>query len=339
MNTKSAQSASHITAIQAINMALHDAMEADQNVIVLGEDVADREGGGIVGVTRSLSTTFGIGRVRSTPISEQAIVGAAIGAAMVGMRPVAEIMLMNFTTVAMDMIVNHAAKLRFMSGGQTCVPLTIRTMSGAGFSNGGQHSDMLEAWFAHTPGLKVVVPSNPSDAYGLMRSCIEDEDPCIFIEPLAVLFATGPAPDRGGRIALGKANVVRRGEDVTVITYGRQIADALAVAESMKGDISVEVIDLRTVAPYDQETVLASVKRTKRAVVVHEAVKSFGVGAEIAAQLNEMLFGQLEAPVLRVAGKFSPVPFSRPLEAAFLPGKAEISAAIRSLFAAGAGRV
>jgi pyruvate dehydrogenase E1 component beta subunit len=190
---------------------------------------------------------------------------------------------------------------------------------------------MLEAWFAHTPGIRVVVPSSPADAYGLLRSCIDDPDPCLFVEPIAVLFSPGPPPEHGYRIPLGKANVARTGTDVTVITYGRQVADVLAAAESVKSDISVEVIDLRTIAPYDQETVFASVGKTKRAIVVHEAVKNFGVGAEIAAQINETLFGKLAAPVQRVAGKFAPVPFSRPLETAFLPSKAEIETAIRAV--------
>src|ERR1700736_527813 len=189
------QTSTDINTIQAVNLALDDAMAADVNVIVLGEDVGDGQEGGIVGVTRGLSTKYGDSRVRSTPISEQAIIGAAIGASIVGMRPVAEIMLMNFTTVAMDMIVNHAAKLRFMSGGQTHVPITIRTMTGAGFGTGGQHSDSLEASVGHTAGIKVVAPSSPADAYGLLLSCIDDDDPCLFIENLPTYSATGTAPE------------------------------------------------------------------------------------------------------------------------------------------------
>ncbi len=197
--------------IQAVNQALDDAMALDPNVILLGEDIGDEEEGGVVGVTRGLSGKYGRSRVRTTPISEQAIIGAAIGAAIVGMRPVAEIMLMNFTTVAMDMIVNHAAKLRFMSGGQTHVPLTIRTMTGAGFGTGGQHADYLEAWFAHTAGIKVVAPSCPADAYGLMLSCIFDDDPCLFIENMPTYWNPGPAPTIGERIPLGRAHVLRAG--------------------------------------------------------------------------------------------------------------------------------
>ncbi len=323
-------SAKPVNTIQAVNQALDEAMALDPNVILLGEDIGDEEEGGVVGVTRGLSGKYGKARVRTTPISEQAIIGAAIGAAIVGMRPVAEIMLMNFTTVAMDMIVNHAAKLRFMSGGQTHVPLTIRTMTGAGFGTGGQHADYLEAWFAHTAGIKVVAPSSPADAYGLMLSCIFDDDPCLFIENMPTYWNPGAPPVAGQRIPLGKANVLRSGSDVTVVSYSRTVADCVAVADKLAKDgVNVELIDLRTIAPYDAQTVLASVGRTKRAVIVHEAVKPFGVGAEIAARINEELFGQLKAPVQRVGAAFSPVPFARPLESEFVPTQARIEAAIR----------
>jgi pyruvate/2-oxoglutarate/acetoin dehydrogenase E1 component len=318
--------------LEAVNLALHDAMEADPKVLVFGEDVADAEGGGVIGATKGLEKRFGSQRVRSTPIAEQAIIGAAIGASLVGYKPVPEIMLMNFVTVAMDMIVNHAAKLRFMSGGQTSVPITIRTMTGAGMGNGGQHSDFLEAWFAHTAGLKVVIPSNPADAYGLLLSCIDDPDPCIFVETLPMYWTSGPAPERGVRIPLGKAKVVRQGTDATVIGYGRQLNDALAVADKLGGEgVSVEVVDLRTVSPLDMDTVLASVAKTGRAVVVHEATKKFGPGAEVAAQVSEALFGQLKAPVLRIGSKFSPVPFAKSLETAFMPSQDEIASALRQL--------
>jgi pyruvate/2-oxoglutarate/acetoin dehydrogenase E1 component len=317
--------------IQAVNKAIDDAMEADANVILFGEDVADREEGGVMGVTKGLSTKYGDSRVRSTPISEQAIIGAAIGASLVGMRPVTEIMLMNFTTVAMDMIVNHAAKLRFMSGGQTHVPITIRTMTGAGFGAGGQHSDFLEAWFAHTAGMKVVIPSSPADAYGLMLSCIDDEDPCLFIENMTLYWTPGAMPEKGTRIPLGQANVVRVGADVSVVTYGRQVWDAIAVADKMaKEGVEVEVIDLRTVSPLDTQTILTSVAKTRRAVVMHEAVKKFGVGAEVASCIHEELFSSLKAPVQRVGAPHCPVPFSKPLETAFVPGQEQLEAAIRA---------
>ena len=319
-----------LNTIQAVNLALEHALGADSNVIVLGEEVADEQGGGIVGCTKGLSGKFGKSRVRSTPISEQAIIGAAIGAAIVGMRPVAEIMLMNFTTVAMDMIVNHAAKLRFMSGGQTHVPLTIRTMTGAGFGTGGQHADYLEAWFAHTAGMKVVAPSTPADAYGLLLSCIFDDDPCLFIENLPSYWTPGPAPQAGARIPLGKAHTVRAGSDVTLVSYSRMVGECVAVADKLaKENIRAEVIDLRTISPFDAEAIIASVARTRRAVIVHEAVKPFGVGAEIATQINGALFGQLAARVERVGANYSAVPFSKVLETAFPPGQAQIEAAVR----------
>jgi pyruvate dehydrogenase E1 component beta subunit len=245
------------------------------------------------------------------------------------MRPVAEIMLMNFMTVSMDQIINHAAKLRYMTGGQTHVPLTIRTTTGAGFGTGGQHSDYLEAWFAHTAGLKVVAPSTPADAYGLLLSCIFDEDPCIFIENMPLYFVPGAAPVRGLRVPIGKASVVRSGTDVTVVSYSRTLHDVTAVAEqlSAKG-ISVEVIDLRTISPLDMPTICQSVSKTRRAVIAHEANVDFGVGAEIAAQLHRDLFDTLKAPVLRVGSMRSPVPYSKPLETAYVPTQERITAAI-----------
>ena len=322
----------NITTIQALNMALHDAMEADGKVLVLGEDIGDREEGGVVGVTKGLSTAFGDLRVRTTPISEQAIIGAAIGASLAGYRPVAEIMLMNFTTVAMDMITNHAAKLRFMSGGQTNVPIVIRTMTGAGMSTGGQHSDYLEAWFAHTPGLKVVAPSNPADAYGLLLSCIQDDDPCLFIENMPTYWNPGAAPERNVAIPLGKARIARAGDAVTVIAHSRMVHESLAAANELAAEsIEVEVVDLRTISPWDRETVFDSVRKTGRAIIVHEAVREFGIGAEIASELSEQLFGILKAPVKRLGGAFAPVPFSRPLEAAYAPAKAEISTAVKNV--------
>lgn len=318
-----------ITGSAATRMALEEALAADPSVLVFGEDVADPEGGGIMGSSKGLSTRFGH-RVRSTPISEQAIAGAAVGAAIAGMRPVAEIMMMNFITLAMDMIVNHAAKTRFMSGGVTGVPLTIRTMSGAGIGAGGQHSDMYEAWLAHVPGLKVVVPSNPADQKGLLTSCIFDDDPCIFIETTMLQLQKGPAPEPGHRVPLGKAAIVRPGSDVTLIGYGRPILDALAVAEKLaETGISVEVIDLRTIVPWDEETVFASVARTGRAVTLHEAVRQFGVGAEISARIHEELFETLKAPVQRVGSLNGVVPYSPPLEQAYMWSQDRIEAGIR----------
>jgi pyruvate dehydrogenase E1 component beta subunit len=318
-----------INMVQAINLALDHAMAHDDRVLVLGEDIADPQGGGVFKCTAGLSTKHGSERVRSTPIAEQAIMGAAVGAALGGMRPVAEIMLMNFMTVGMDQLVNHAAKLRFMTGGQTHVPLTVRTATGAGFGTGGQHADYLESWFAHTAGLKVVAPSTPADAYGLLLSCIFDDDPCVFIENLPLYFVPGEAPEPGARVPLGKAKVVREGRDVTVISYSRTMLEVLAVAEELAArDISVEVIDLRSIAPLDMDTVCASVAKTRRAVVAHEAQVDFGVGAEIAARLHRELFGSLRAPVGRVGAARSPVPFSKALESAYLPTPDRIRAAI-----------
>jgi len=323
-------SAQTITFNQAYNQALDDALAADPSVFLLGEDIADEEGGGVFKATLGLSTKHGTERVRTTPISEQAIIGAAVGAALGGMRPVAEIMLMNFVTVAMDQIVNHAAKLRFMSGGQTAVPLTIRTRTGAGVGAAGQHSDMLEAWFAHVPGIKVVVPSSPADAYGLLTACIFDDDPCLIIEDVLTAGVKGPAPERGYRIPLGKAHVLREGSDVTVISYGRPMQQIVPLAEQLAGEgISVEIVDLRTVSPLDTDTILKSVAKTRRAVVVHEAPRSFGAGAEVVARIQEHLYGELAAPVLRVASNDSPVPFASVLEQAYLYQGSQIEAAIR----------
>jgi len=312
--------------LEAINEVLHEVMAADPKVILLGEGVADREGGGVVGVTKGLSKRFG-DRVMSTPISEQAIVGAAIGAALAGYRPIAEIMLMNFSTVAMDMIVNHAAKLRYMSGGQSSVPIVIRMMTGAGTSAGGQHSDFLEAWFAHTPGIKVVAPSCAADARGLMLSCIADPDPCIFIESVVSYGTKGPVDLHAQPIPLGKAKIIRSGTDLTLISYAAMVQSALHAAEQLdKTGVSAEVIDLRTIAPWDREAVINSVHKTGRALVVHEAVRNFGVGAEIAATISEELFRHLKAPVRRLGAPHAPVPFSKCLEDAYVVS-AEVIAA------------
>jgi pyruvate/2-oxoglutarate/acetoin dehydrogenase E1 component len=318
-----------ITFTDAFRIALDESMASDPSVLLLGEDIGDEEGGGVFKVTKGLSTKYGSARVRTTPISEQAILGAAVGAALAGMRPVAEIMLMNFITVAMDQIVNHAAKLRFMSGGQTSVPITIRTRTGAGGGTAGQHSDTLEAWFAHVAGVKVVVPSSPAEAVGLLSSCIFDDDPCLFIEDGMTRTQTGPKPPAGYRIPLGKANIVRTGSDISVVSYGRPIKDALEIAERLAPEgISVEVVDLRTVSPMDTETVLRSVAKTRRAVVVHEAPRSFGVGAEVAARIQEHLFSDLKAPVLRVASRDVTVPFAKVLEQEYLYKPAAIETAI-----------
>jgi len=318
--------------VQAINAAMMEAMDADPKVLVLGEDVGDAEGGGVTGTMRGLSARFGDQRVRSTPISEQAIMGAAVGAAMAGYKPVAEIMMMNFTTVAMDMIVNHAAKLRFMSGGQTSVPLVIRTMTGAGWQTAGQHSDFLEGWFAHTAGIKVVAGSNPADLKGLLLSCIQDPDPCIFIEGGMTLFAPGEVPVDQGPIPLGKARIAQEGRDVTIVSWSTQMLRCqMALQGLAEAGISAELIDLRTISPWDRACVLESVAKTGRAMIVHEAVRAFGPGAEIAATINEELFGQLKAPVRRLGAPSCPVPFAKVLEDAFLVQPQDIIAAAQAL--------
>ncbi|MEM8918252.1 MAG: alpha-ketoacid dehydrogenase subunit beta [Pseudomonadota bacterium] len=317
---------------QACNMAMARAMADDDKVILLGEDIADKEGGGVFKVTAGLSEKYGTDRVRSTPISEQAIVGAAVGSALVGYRPVAEIMLMNFITVAMDQLVNHAAKLRFMSGGQTSVPLTIRTTTGAGTGLGGQHSDMLEAWLAHVPGLKVVAASNPADAYGLLYSSIMDDNPVVFIENTPTYFTKGPAPAPDHVVPLGKASVPREGTDISLITYGRGVGASHAVAEKLAGEgISCEIVDLRTIAPFDENTVLKSVAKTKAAVVVHEAVKNFGTGAEISSRIHEELFSDLKGPVGRVGSGYAPVPFSPTIEKAWMFSEDDIEREVRAI--------
>jgi len=326
----------NVNMIQAINSALAHALENDSKVFLLGEDIADPEEGGIVGVTKGLSTRFGEERVRTTPISEQAIIGAAIGAAMGGYKPVAEIMMMNFIAVAMDMIVNHAAKLRFMSGGQTSVPIVIRTMTGAGMATAGQHSDYLEAWFAHTAGMKVVAPSTPADAYGLLLSAIDDPDPVLFIENMPIYWTPGPAPAEGHRMPLGKGKISREGSDLTIVSYSRTAVEALAAAELLAAEgVDAEVIDLRTVMPWDRHTVFASVRKTGRLMVAHEAVQNCGVGAEIAAVVQDELWGGLRAPVRRVGAPSTPVPFSKPLEDAYLVTAPRIAEAARVLLKAG----
>ncbi len=328
---------SKISMVQALNRAIDEAMAEDEGVILLGEDVSAKQGGGVFKVSAGLTEKYGEHRIRATPISEQAIMGACVGAALAGFRPIAEIMLMNFVTVCMDQIVNHAAKLRFMSGGQTNVPLVIRTTTGVGVGFGGQHSDMLEAWFAHVPGLKIVTPSNAADAQGLMRAAIACNDPVIFIENILCYGLQADDPGPNHVVPLGKAAVAREGSDVSIITYGRTVLDALEVAGQLQEDgISAEVIDLRTIAPFDEEAVMASVKKTGRAIVLHEAVKAFGTGAEISARINEKLFGQLKAPVQRIGGAFSAVPMANALEQAWIPTKDEIKAAARAAVSYGA---
>ncbi len=319
----------------AVTEALDIALSTDERVFLLGEDIAD-PAGGVVKATYGLSTKHGRHRVRPTPIAEQAIIGAGIGAAMAGMRPVAEIMINDFLMVCMDQVSNHAAKLRYMSGGRTSVPLTIRTLT-AGFvgSFGAQHSQTLEGWLAHTPGIKVVYPSTPYDAKGLLLSCIADEDPCVFFESMRLYFTPGPVPEGDYRIPLGVADVKRPGTDMTIISYGWAMAESLAAAASLaESGIDAEVLDLRTIVPLDLEAVLSSVRRTRRALIVHAATEFGGFGAELATQIHSALHRDLHAPVSRVGARYTPVPFAQNLEAEHFPTQARVEAAAKALMKA-----
>lgn len=315
---------------RAINQAIAECMEEDSSVIVIGEDVGAAEGP--FKVTRGLLNKFGPERVFDTPISEAAIVGASVGAALGGLKPVVEIMFMDFVTLAMDALVNQAAKQRFMSGGQCSIPIVVRTPHGAGLSAGAQHSQCLEAWLAHVPGLKVVCPSNPSDAYSLFKAAVADPDPVIFVENKTLYAMTGELAVGGDADMIGRARVARPGRDVTVVSYGASVHTSLAAAQNLQGaGIEAEVIDLRSLQPWDKEMVFASVARTHRVVIVHEAVRAFGVGAEIAASIGEDLFDELDAPIVRVGAPFMPVPFAKSLEAQYIPGVDAVTAGIRKV--------
>jgi acetoin:2,6-dichlorophenolindophenol oxidoreductase subunit beta len=316
------------TYLQAITTTLAEAMRADQRVLVLGEDVAE---GGPWGATTGLAEEFGAERVRSTPISEAAICGIAIGAAQSGMRPVLEIMFVDFLTLAFDQLVNQAAKGHFMSGGQLQVPLVLRTQGGAGQRGGAQHSQSLEAWLTHVPGLKVAMPSTAADAAGLLATAIADPNPVVFVENKTLYFRREEVADDLEPIPLGRASVMRAGRDVTVVALSRLVSESLAAADELVGDgIEVEVIDPRTLVPLDLETIVESVRRTHRLVIAHEAVTHGGFGAELAAQVQAAAFDELDAPIERVGAPFAPVPFSPPLEDVYLPGRDEVAAAVRA---------
>ncbi len=323
---------------EAVNEALDIALSSDPSVLVLGEDLED-PAGGIVKQTYELSTKHGRSRVRGTPISEQAIVGASIGASMMGMKPVAEIMVCDFAMVCMDQIANHAAKLRYMSGGRTSVPITIRMLTAGNVGSfGAQHSQSLEAWFAHAPGLKVVAPSNAYDAKGLLLSAIHDPDPCIVLEAMRCYFVPGEVGVGDYRIPIGTAAIRQTGTDVTLISYSWGMQEVFAAAEALQADgVSCEVIDLRSIVPLDLNRILESVSKTGRAVVVHPAVEFCGFGAELSSKIHENLFGQLKAPVARVGAAYTPIPFNQRLEALHFPNAARvIGAAKKTLSAVGA---
>jgi pyruvate dehydrogenase E1 component beta subunit len=314
--------------IKAINEALHEEMARDENVFIIGEDVGAP--GGAFGGTRGLLQTFGERRVKDTPISESAIVGLALGAAMKGLRPVVEVMFADFLPVCMDQIVNQIAKTRFMFGGQFTAPLVIRAPGGAGLNAGPQHSQSLEAWFAHVPGLKVVMPATPADAKGLLKSAIRDDDPVLFLEHKALYAMSGQIPEEEYLVPLGKADIRRTGKDVTIVTASRMVQQALDAAETLAGQgTDVEVIDLRSLTPLDKETIFNSVEKTSRLVIAHEAVKAFGIGAEIAAMVSEEMIDVLDAPVVRVGAPFSPVPFSQ--EGDYLPNASDVVRAVEKV--------
>ena len=319
---------SDTTYLASITATLADAMRADPRVIVLGEDVAE---GGPWGATAGLADEFGAERVRNTPISEAAIAGVAIGMAQSGLRPVVEIMFVDFLTLALDQLVNQAAKAHFMSGGQLSVPLVVRTQGGAGQRGAAQHSQSLEAWLAHVPGLKVAMPSTAADVAGLLASAIADPNPVVVVENKTLYFRREPARPFEP-VPLGRARVARPGRDVTVVALSRLLPEALAAADELAAEgVEVEVIDPRCLVPLDLDAIVGSVSRTHRLVVAHEAVLHGGFGAEIAAQAQAAAFDELDAPVVRVGAPFTPVPFSPPLEDAYLPGRPDVAAAVRSL--------
>jgi len=318
---------------EAIRDAQDVALGLDPAVLALGEDIGD-PAGGVFKTTLGLSTKWGAERVRDTPIAEQAIIGAGMGAALAGMRPVAEIMFNDFVGVCLDQLTNHAAKQRFMSGGATSVPLTIRTIAAGGVGGlGAQHSQSLEAWLLHAPGIKVIYPSTPIEAKGLLLSAIFDDDPCLHIESMAIMHAIKEEVPLGDyRIPLGVAKVKREGSDITLITYGMFVHQCLAVAETLAAEgISAEVIDLRTLVPIDYERILASVSKTGRALVVHLATEFCGFGAEIATTINEELFRSLKAPASRLGADYVPIAYSREIETAQIPSQDRIIARVRAL--------
>jgi pyruvate dehydrogenase E1 component beta subunit len=317
-----------ITYREAVRDALGSAMRKDDDVFIMGEDIAEM--GGSMAVTQGLLEEFGPERVRNTPISEMAIVGAGIGAAMAGMRPVVEIMYEDFLTLSLEQIVNQAAKHRYMSGGQLKVPLTVRTQGGAGWSPGAQHAQQLEAWLVHVPGLKVAYPSTPEDVRGLLWTSIYDDNPVVFFEHRLLYPVKGEVPEKLEPIPLGKARTIREGSDVTVIAIGPLVHRALDAAKQAEEDgISVEVIDPRTLQPLDEDALVESVKKTNRAVIAHEAVTRMGFGAEVAAILQYKAFDYLDAPIERVGAKFAPLAFAPVMEQFIIPHAEDVLAAIK----------
>ena len=321
-------SSRELTIQDALNEALRMEMRRDERVFCMGEDIAIY--GGAYGVTKGLLEEFGAERVRDTAISEAAIIGAGVGAAMTGMRPVVELMYVDFAGIAMDQIYNQAAKIRYMFGGKAKVPLVIRTQGGTGKQIAAQHSNSLEAWFLHIPGLKTVMPSTPYDAKGLLISAIRDDNPVMFIEHKAIYNEKGPCPEGDYTVPIGKAAIRRPGTDATIVSYSRMALRSMSAAETLAGEgISCEVIDLRTISPWDTHAVVESVAKTHRVVIVEEGTRTGGVGAEISARIMELAFDELDAPVERVAGVDTVIPASATLEAAAIPNVESIIAAVR----------
>lgn len=304
----------------AVSNALREALNEDERVFLIGEDIGPYQGS--YAVTRGFFEEFGPRRIMDSPLSESAIVGAGIGAAMGGTRPIIEIMTINFALLAIDQIVNNAAKLRYMSGGQISAPVMIRTVTGGGGQVGATHSQSLEGWFASVPGLKVVTPATPHDALGLFRACREEVDPVLFIEHILLYSRNGEVPEKSYQVPLGVADVKREGSDLTIVTYSHMVHVALEAAEELsKQGLDIEVVDLRTLRPLDMQTVLTSVKKTHKALVLEENWKTGGFGAEITAQIQELAFDSLDAPVGRVAGRDVPMPYSQALEKLAIPDK------------------
>ncbi|SDB30984.1 pyruvate dehydrogenase E1 component beta subunit [Desulfonatronum thiosulfatophilum] len=317
---------------QAVNQALREEMRRDSNVFIAGEGVGVSIHVNPMFPTHGLLEEFGPKRVKDTPVSEAAIAGLAVGAAEAGLRPVVEIMFNPFFTLASDMIVNHAAKLRYLSGGKSSFPLVVRMKTGAGFGAGCQHSHNLEAWAAHCPGLKVVMPATSADAKGLLKSAIRDDNPVLFIEHMGLYFAPMPVPEEEYLTPIGKADVKRPGKDVTVATWSSMLGVAMAAADQLAGEgIETEIVDLRTLVPLDKETLLASVRKTGRLVVLHEATRTGGFGGEVAAVVMEEAFADLKAPLRRVTGPDIPVPASPPQERFYIPNAQSLISAIKEI--------
>ncbi|HKX19692.1 MAG TPA: alpha-ketoacid dehydrogenase subunit beta [bacterium] len=323
-----------LTYAEALNEGLREEMRRDARVFVMGEDVAVWGGGGVFGVTRGLVEEFGAERVRDTPISEEAIAALAVGAAMAGARPVVEFMYADFMTLAMEPVVNQAAKIRYMFGGKARVPAVFRAQEGAGRGNAAQHSQSLEAWFCHIPGLKVVTPSTPADAKGLLISAIRDDNPVVFLEHKMLYNTKGPVPAGEHAVPLGVADRKREGRHVTVVGVHTMVLKALEAADRVAGEgIELEVIDPRTLVPLDIETIVESVRKTGRLIVTHEAYERGGIGGEVVAQVVARAFDALDAPPVRLCAANVPVPYSGVLEAAALPQVDDIVAAVRDLMA------